>query len=178
MALTAKDLAGPDPKPMSKVEVDVLKELVSKLPPDPTIIQIGAERGVSTLAMLEARPDAFIFSIDMGPRPEERANLIKAGLEWQRVVRGLGKSQDIGKFWPRHWTCDLLFIDGDHRRPGIDLDIQFWAGFVEGGGLIVFHDYIPNPPPRIKGRVASAVDELCEGWNEVMYVDRIKAFRV
>jgi predicted O-methyltransferase YrrM len=120
----------------------------------------------------------------MGERPEERSNLEKAGLEYRRVVRALGKSQDIGKFFPLEWQCDLLFIDGDHRRPGIDDDINAWADTVKHGGYIVFHDYIPNPPQHIKGRVAEAVDEWkvnAVGFNycrQESIVDRLLTFRL
>ena len=173
---TCYDLCGPDPNPMTKQEARALKALCITLPQYPIIIQIGAERGVSTMAMLEERPDAFIFSIDTGERQQEYNNLKRAGLPWQRVVRGLGRSQNIGQHWPYYWACDLLYIDGDHRRPGIDEDIHLWIQHVKPGGTIVFHDYIPNPGPHIHGRVADAVDELVE-LEVVLLVDRLKAFR-
>lgn len=153
------DLAGPDPNPMTIQEVDALKALCRSLPADPIVIQIGAERGCSTLAILEERPDAFVFSVDCGVRPEEVENVKAAGLPWQRVVRGLGRSQNIGLHWPEAWKCDLLYIDGDHRRPGIDEDIAAWVPTVVSGGIIAFHDYIPpaERAPHIHGRVYEAV---------------------
>jgi len=175
--LTSKALAGPDPNPMTVDEVDALKTLCRMLPSNPVIIQIGAERGCSTLAMLEERPDAFILSLDIGERPEERKNLERAGLDWTRVVRGLGRSQNIGLHWPRGWRCDLLYIDGDHRYEGIRRDIEVWVDAVHEDGIIAFHDYIPDPPPHIIGRVARAVDELMAGYEEIQWVNRLKAFR-
>lgn len=170
-----KDLCGPDPNPMTLEEADALREIVISLPENPTIIQIGAERGASTVAMLDARPDAFIFSIDCGKRPEEFENLKRADLPWQRVARGLGRSQDIGVAWP--WEADLVFIDGDHRRPGIDEDIALWAD--KAKTWLVFHDYIP-PEEREKqlGRVWEAVEEWdAEGFEPVVLVERLKVFR-
>jgi predicted O-methyltransferase YrrM len=178
--LTSYDLSGADPNPMTAAEVDALKSLVRLLPGMPIIIQIGAERGCSTLAMLEENPDAFIFSIDIGAAETEKQHLIEAGLPWQRVVRGLGRSQDIGEAWPVEWFCNLLFIDGDHRHPGIDDDINIWKPQVIDYGIIAFHDYIPNPAPHIHGRVAEAVDEWQkrEPLERILLVDRLIAFRI
>lgn len=177
MTFSSYDLAGPDPNPMTKREIDALKQLCSGLPRNPIVVQIGAERGCSSLTILEGRPDAFIFSIDCGERPEELENLKKAGLEWTRVVRGLGKSQNIGLYFP--WSCNLLYIDGDHRRPGIDVDIELWFPTVKVGGIIAFHDYIPDPPPHVHGRVADAVDEWLDTAkvDDLLWVNRLRAFK-
>jgi predicted O-methyltransferase YrrM len=178
MAFSCFDLCGPDPNPMTKREAIALQELMASLPMNPVVIQIGAERGCSTLAMLEARGDAFIFSIDINPRPEERDNLAKAHLEARKVVRGLGLSASIGAYWPEDWKCHLLYVDGDHRRPGIDMDIKTWVPYVKDGGIIAFHDFIPpgERGPHIHGRVYEAVVELVD-LETILYVGRLKAFR-
>lgn len=177
MKFSWRDLCGPDPNPMSCKECEALQELCKQLPENPTIVQIGAERGTSTLAMLEARPDAFIYSIDMGECKSEFDNLRKAGLDTNRVQRVLGKSQDVGKTWNKF--CDLLFIDGDHRYAGVKSDIELFRPWVKSGGIIAFHDYIPEPiPPHIRGRVAYAVDEMMTDEQEIMWIERLKAFKV
>jgi len=171
-----KDCCGPDPNPMSLVEAEALRRIMNQLPPNPVIIQIGAERGASTLAMLDARKDAFIFSIDCGAREEEFENLKKANLPWKRVVRGLGYSQNIGQAWP--WKADMVFIDGDHRRPAIDNDIKLWAQHTTD--WLVFHDYIPpkERPSHIVGRVWEAVEEWdSSSFEEAFLVHRLKAYR-
>ena len=39
---------------------------------------------------------------------------------------------------------DFLFIDGDHRYPGVSRDYALYAPLVRPGGLIAFHDIRPN----------------------------------
>ncbi len=39
---------------------------------------------------------------------------------------------------------DFLFIDGDHRYPGVKQDYALYAPLVRPGGLIAFHDIRPN----------------------------------
>lgn len=170
------DLCGPNPNPMTVPEVKSLKKLVSGLPKKPIIVQIGAERGVSTMAILEERPDSFIFSIDIGECVGEFENLKKAELDWTRVVRVLGKSQTIGANWP--YRCDFLFVDGDHSENGVAGDIEAWVPKVLSSGIIAFHDYIPEPiPPEIKGRVVYAVDRLMKHHERILWTERLIAFR-
>jgi predicted O-methyltransferase YrrM len=182
MVLTSYDLGGPDPRPMSHGEIDTLKMLCRDLPPNPVIVQIGAERGCSTLAILEERPDAFIFSIDVGERPEETQNVKDGHQDHRRVVRGLGRSQNIGKFWPETWTADLVFIDGDHRYEGVLNDILEWTRVVRNNGYLVLHDFIhpDHRAPSIVGRVYEAVMEsgLFENFRTCVEYQRLIAFRV
>ena len=132
--------------------------------------------------MSSAKPSTPVdLSVDVGPRPEEFDNLRKAGMEWQRVVRGLGRSQDIGQYWPEKWKADLVYVDGDHRRPGIDGDLALWPQTVRPGGILALHDYIPpqERAPHIVGRVWEAVEEwreLATDFEEILCVGRLIAF--
>ena len=175
--LTSYDLCGPDPNTMTRPEVDFLKVLVSTLPSNATIVTIGAERGVSTLAILEAHAMAYVFSIDRSPCPTEFINLAMANKEHARVVRLLGRSQEIGEKWP--FTVSMVYVDGDHSKDGVEGDIYAWRAHIKVGGIMAFHDYIPEPiPPHIKGRVVHAVDPLMDGYEEIGLVERLKAFRI
>jgi predicted O-methyltransferase YrrM len=158
-------------------EVIALKELVRNIPADPVIVNIGAGlQGVSTLAMLEERPDAFIFSIDPKARPGETESLRGAGTPWRRVVRLLGRSQDIGKNW--RFPMDFLFVDGDHKYSSVMRDIKLFVPWVRSGGIAAFHDYVPCPLKKKARRATFAIDEGMVGYEEVLRVDRLKAFRV
>lgn len=178
MTFSWRNLCGPNPNPMTEKECLGLQELCEELPENPIIIQIGAERGTSTLAMLDARPDAFIYSIDRGVCPEEFDNLKKAGQDTKRVIRILGKSQDVGITWDK--MCDMLFVDGDHSYAGVKRDVELFRPWIKSGGIISFHDYIPEPiPPEIKGRAVYAIDEMMtDEYEEIMWIERLKAFRV
>ena len=152
------DLCGPDPNPMTMEEVRVLKMLTRGLCNHPTIVNIGAERGTSTLAMLEECPNATIYSVDIGECEAEFIHLRKAGLDETHVIRVLGESQKIDP--TPYAPIDMIFIDGDHRYEPVKQDIAVWTPFVRKGGIVAFHDYIPEPiPPHIRGRVVHAVDE-------------------
>lgn len=180
--LTSYDLCGPDPRPMTKEEVDAIKFIMRRFTHNtPIVVQVGAGIGVSTLAMLEARPDAVILSCDVGACEQEKENLEKAELDPRRVIRLLGKSQDIGVFWPcTEPFIDFLFIDGDHSEAGVRGDIVAWFDKVKIRGYVGFHDYIPEPiPQHIRGRVVYAVDDFKrrKDITEELWTQRLIVFQ-
>lgn len=157
---------------LTKDEALGLARGVEDLPPNPVIVNIGAWHGTSTVAMLETRPDAFIFSVDVKPWPLERENLIKYGLDHRRVVRILGNSAEID--WP--FDIDAIYIDGDHREAGIKADCEAWLHKVKPGGMIMFHDYIPLRPPK-KNQVAKVVDSFFKDQKPEYRAGRVIVFR-
>jgi len=159
MRFNSYDLAGPDPKPMTKGEVTVLKELVKRTFPD-----------------RPERPSATIFSIDINPCESEFENLRKAGLGEHGVIRLLGRSQDIGVGWP--FEVDFIWVDGDHSYHGVSGDIRAWFPRLISGGVIAFHDYFEGPPPKHNPSGAGrAVRELMGDHELVASFERIRAFK-
>jgi predicted O-methyltransferase YrrM len=161
-------------EPMSHAEIDCLKMLTGELPEKPTIVNIGAADGVSTCAFLEASPDAFIYSIDVEQCPQEFDNVRGCGLDDSRVVRLLGRSEEIGVEFP--YRCDLLFVDGGHFNAGNDIDV--WRDKVKRGGIIAFHDYQEVCPPENPGSVFTDVNSRLDPDSAMALVDRVIAFRV
>lgn len=164
---------GPDPRPLTKAEGQALSDLAKRLPPNPIIVQIGAYFGVSTAVMLETRPDAFIFSIDIKPCEQERVLLIDLGLDYRRVVRVLGDSAEVGAFWPHY--CNLLLIDGDHTYEGCKADCEAWLPSVKD--YVVFHDYIIAHPPE-KNQVFVVVEEFFHNYDYVVRAGSLIGFEI
>jgi len=177
--LKAKDLTD-GKEPVSHAEIDYLKELAAGLPENPTIVNIGAATGVSTLAFLEERPDCFIFSVDIYPCEEELKHVREGGHDHKRIVRLLGDSKLIGPKFP--YQCDLLFIDGDHWNAAGDIAAWIDTGKVKSSGVIAFHDYIVPPnPANNPGDVYAQVNEWIERnpqYERICWVDRVIAFRM
>lgn len=179
MMLSARDLTD-GKEPMSYAEIECLKKLACMLPDNPTIVNIGAATGVSTLAFLEARGDCFIFSIDVLPCEEELENVVKGGHERKRVIRLLGDSTAFGPKFPQ--KCDLLFVDGDHWGAGKDIKAWVETGKVRPGGVIAFHDWQPSgTAPNNPGSVTEDVLEWHNSHPEfvqIAEVERVIAFRM
>jgi cephalosporin hydroxylase len=66
-----------------------------------------------------------------------------------------------------HRTVDVLFIDGDHSYDGAKADFDLYSPLVRSGGLIAFHDIVPDHKTRYgrdTGRWAGEVPRL---WQDV-----------
>ena len=141
---------------MDAGEVDLLKRCAKELPEKPVCVNIGAGFGTSALAILEEKRDAFIFSVDIKPRPEEKKSVASAGFSPHQVVRVLGNSGYIGQHWPYN-DIDLLFVDGAHDNASVQRDIDAWVPNVKTGGFILFHDYKHRNLPDLTGIVNRAM---------------------
>lgn len=157
-------------------EIDLLKSCVQLLPASPVIINIGANVGTSSIAMLEERPDAFIFSVDL-KRERERDSVIECGLDPSRIVRVLGDSAEIGKHWP--YPFDLVFVDGSHTDEGVRADIEYWVMRLRPGGVVLYHDYNhPNYTRKPNVHLDDIVNEaMSDGWDRIGEARYLVAFR-
>lgn len=153
-------------------DVETLHQLAKMLPPNPIIVNIGACFGTSAMALLEDRPDAFVFSVDVWVCPKERAHLNQSDCDHKRVVRVLGDSAEIGIHWP--YFVDMVFVDGGHEYEQVLADIAAWLPKIQPGGIIAFHDYKLGPCAE----VGPAVDEGMKGHDPFLQVEGIVAYNV
>ena len=156
-----------------------LEGLVAILPDGARVINIGAQSGCSTIAMLRGGRDIedfYLYSIDIRPQPEEMEYALDCGLaDPQRFGQICQDSKVVGQ----HWSEDihLVFIDGDHSYDGCMGDIEAWEPHIVEDGYLVFHDYgYANPS------VTQAVDDWFEeavrrGWYKIGRVDISVAFK-
>jgi len=148
-----------------------LLSLVRDLRPT-RLLEIGTEKG-GTLFLFSrvASHDATIISVDLpgGPfgggysqwreslyksffLPGQKGHLVRKDSHDPRTLR-LVKSILQGE------QLDFLFIDGDHTYDGVKRDFEMYAPLVRKGGLIGFHDIVPNPrEPAI---------EVSRFWEEI-----------
>ena len=100
-----------------------------------------------------------------------------------RVVWHLAYSGEIGGSWGGG-AVDLVFVDGDHLEPGVQLDWDVWHPHVAPGGHVLFHDAREGQPAGrgLPGPTA-VVDRLFRGssavagWEIAAEVDRCVAVR-
>lgn len=163
-------------EPISHAEIGYLKELVRSLPPNSVVVQLGAGTGVFSLAALEERSDLLLFSVDIELCDAEFSNIRAAGLDATQVVRLLGRSEEIGVNF-RH-TSQMIFIDGGHFNAAADIDAWVKSGKIVQGGIIVFHDYIAEPPLNNPGSVFQDVNAGMVGFEEIGRCERLIVFKM
>jgi predicted O-methyltransferase YrrM len=123
-----------------------------------TVVEIGAYRGSSTIALASGIRDAGrgrVVSID----PHREAVGIYGGVfsevdhaVYLNNLERFGVSQWVehlcmkSKAASENWTSaiDLLWIDGDHSYAGVTIDIQRWTPLVGDQGIVIFDDVEPG----------------------------------
>jgi len=153
-------------------EILPLLGLLDSLKPQ-RICEIGAEGGGNLLLFsLVAAPDAQILSIDIEysfarrwsyphlAGPQQRVSCIRGDSHApQRLEMVRSQLQDA--------QLDFLFIDGDHSGRGVAQDFDMYSPLVRSGGIIAFHDIVPDFHTRYGAATVSDVGEVPAFWAEL-----------
>jgi len=147
-------------------------DLLSKDPPG-FLLEIGSRRGGTLFQMARnCAPDGTIISIDLEltwVRAKVHQHL---GSGNQRIVcvRGNSRSpQTIARVKSalRGNQLDCLFIDGDHSHSGVTADFANYAPLVRPGGIIAFHDIVPDHKSRYGFETESYTGDVPQYWQAI-----------
>jgi predicted O-methyltransferase YrrM len=177
----APDLAGvvdevlacaPFPAVQKRGEILPLLALVERSRPR-RLCEIGAAAG-GTLALLArvAAPDARLLSIDLHYAPARMRSHPRLAGPGQRITclradSQLGGTVAAVRRWLDGDALDVLFIDGDHSLAGVASDYDLYAPFVRPGGIIAFHDIVPDFKTRHGIVTGSDVGEVPAFWRDL-----------
>ena len=143
------------------------------------VVQLGAGSGTMALAILGARNDLKLWTVDNDEEnlDWERLALLNAGFDAQRDAKDghpryetiLSDSTQCGREWVG--TIDLVVIDTDHSYRGVRHDLRAWG---DKARLVFCHDYDGTTAPRRYPGVKRACDEYFDnapileaGWSAV-----------
>lgn len=153
-----------------RVEILQLLEAVRGIAPS-SVLEIGVAGGGTNLLLSRAHPNVdFVISIDLyirnkaklayfAPRGQERV-LFDASSYDPRTVRAV--STALGSR-----PLDVLFIDGDHSYDGARRDFLAYAPLVRPGGIIAFHDIVPDELTRTGRFTGNWVGEVPALWRDI-----------
>ena len=128
--------------------------------------------GTSFLFARAAMPDATIVLLDIQMAWTRRRALRRFARLQQRVVCIRGDSRDPA-IRNRVESCfggapvDFLFIDGDHRYDGVAADWNNYVSMVRPGGLVAFHDIVPDHRARFGRDTPSDSGGVPRFWAEL-----------
>lgn len=137
------------------------------------VCEIGAGGGGTLLCFAQAcEPNALVMSIDLCWPDGRRRLLERFGDGRRRMVCFQADSQvestrrQIEKELAGK-QLDFLFIDGDHSYQGVATDFAMYSPLVRPGGLIAFHDIVPDLKTRCGHESASDTGDVPRFWNEI-----------
>lgn len=140
-----------------------LYTIVSSLPEDAVIVEIGSFLGRSTTAMAFACKGTGrkIYCIDTFQGNDSDFVKGESNVTWEGdefltqfkknissndlmeyVIPMPGLSHEVGADWDR--KIDFLFIDGSHVYEDVLRDFETFGPHVKAGSIIAFHDVLPN----------------------------------
>jgi predicted O-methyltransferase YrrM len=138
-----------------------LYELVKTLPKDKVVVELGVNRGETTIALLAAVNDTggHLYSNDvqncndLGENLEDyRDGLQKYNPNWTFL---LGDDLVIGKEW--RMPIDFLYIDTVHSYEQTIQELRIWGKWLKPNAIIALHDTDPN--------------NVHPNWNGISYAE-------
>ena len=156
-------------------EAVVLAELVSQLPANSKIVEVGSLAGRSSCALCFYAKHMQVYCVDAWDVKYIKDLVLKEIFSNIDVLKVFKNNMAKNGFTPvalrltsveaskrfKDNSIDLIFIDADHAYESIREDIQSWLPKVKKGGIICGHDYSGQEKGVIK-----AVDELL-GKNKI-----------
>jgi predicted O-methyltransferase YrrM len=144
--------------PPRTMHTDAEAELIARLAEGRrSVVEIGVYEGSSAAVIVGALGPGAVFHLidpftENALRPGHRGT---PGATRRVVDRAAGRdgpelrwhvteSHAAAQSWSE--PLDLVFIDGDHTEEGCRLDWDDWHGFVEPGGVVLFHDAREGEP--------------------------------
>jgi len=153
-------------------EIKNLLLILNKVKPK-VILEIGTARG-GTLFLFSnvAHEEATLISVDLYQFIEKRILFKYIKKEKQKIFLIQGDSHSIKTLRKiegilRDDKVDFLFIDGDHSYEGVKKDFEMYSTLVRKGGIIAFHDIIPDYYTKYGIKTDSWAGEVYKFWNEI-----------
>jgi cephalosporin hydroxylase len=153
-------------------EVTQLLQVVSRIKPR-RVVEIGSQGGGNLFLLSKvAAPDAKILSIDLNFAPAQMAAYPSLAAPTQRLTCFKGDSSSPEMLrrvqeWLGGEQLDFLFIDGDHTLGGVTADYRTYAPLVAPGGVIAFHDIVPDFTTRYGRKTIAVAGDVPIFWNRL-----------
>jgi cephalosporin hydroxylase len=153
-------------------EVTQLLQVVAPRKPR-RLLEIGSQGGGNLFLLAKvAAADAKILSIDLNFSPTQMAAYPSLAAPTQRLTCFKGDSSSPAMLrrveeWLGGDRLDFLFIDGDHSLAGVTADYRTYAPLVAPGGVIAFHDIVPDYTTRHGRKTIAAAGDVPIFWNRL-----------
>lgn len=156
-------------------ELETLCHLVKSVNPT-TMIEFGVNSGRTAKAILREVPSLTEYvGVDVLPgyvtaMPVQRrevplaaGHMVKNDKRVRLIVTKDGSHGLQPEDLPR---ADVVFIDGDHSRAGVEKDTHLARSVIKKGGLIIWHDY--NDTGRVD--VREVLHEYRDAGSDIIHV--------
>lgn len=167
---------------MNEGELETLCELARKAKPK-TVIEFGINTGRTAKAILrEVEGIEKYVGVDVLPGyvtekhvqrkeiPDLAGELVKDDPRVELIVRKNGSHELEASDLPE---ADVVFIDGDHSRAGVEKDTALARAVARKGAIIIWHDYneVKDKYGRSAVDVADVLHEMAADGHYIKHVE-------
>lgn len=151
-------------------EIEQLIELVRTCAPR-VVVEVGTHKGGNSFLFCHALPTVeLVVGLDLNVQNAAKLKFCVRRCQRYVALHGDSQTQVQRRRLERVLTgrpIDFLFIDGDHSYAGARADYDLYAPLVRPGGLIAFHDIIPDHGTRFGKQTGCWTGEVYKLWAEV-----------
>lgn len=150
-------------------ECEAFYNVLSRLAPHSTIVEVGVEYGRSTSIILQVAKEKEHEVILVDPykdTPEIWGAFINAMFRLRLTNFTFRKlrTEDVPD-WPE--SIDLVHIDGNHTEQGVATDVRILVPRVPVGGFVCAHDFGRDSLPEVYKVLHPFFDGHPETWEPV-----------
>jgi predicted O-methyltransferase YrrM len=137
------------------------------------VLEIGTARGGTFFMLCQvAHPRARLVTVDI----TEPSSLVESYRHGHQEVSGIvgdSTSAAVNERVRRQFPngVDVLFIDGDHRYEGVRADCEIYSPLVRPGGIMAFHDIVPDAEERTGAHGWAWAGGVPQFWREFKAVN-------
>lgn len=163
---------GPFWSNQKRAEILPLLEMLQERQPQ-FLCEIGTYKGGTLFLFCQAAAaNARIVSIDIDYPERKKRPFRRFARRGQRLHCLEADSQNIEtvatvKQLLAGQPLDFLFIDGDHSYQGVETDFELYSALVRPGGLIAFHDIVPDHGRKYGIATPRNTGEVPTFWAEI-----------
>ncbi|HMI67237.1 MAG TPA: CmcI family methyltransferase [Cyclobacteriaceae bacterium] len=155
----------------SKFEITSLLRFIENKKLSPLIIcEIGTANGGTNLLLASSLPSIkTVIGIDLYVKNKSKIRFFLNGKETHFINSSSYAANTIEQVKKilNGKRVDILFIDGDHRYEGVKKDFELYRTLVSDGGVICFHDIIPDYLARRNEYTGMWAGDVPKYWEEI-----------
>ena len=141
----------------------------------PTVVcEIGTADGGTNFLLSQALPTVqLMLGVDLYVKKRSKLQFFFREEQEVKLINGSSYSDSTlnqVKSLLAGRKIDLLFIDGDHRYEGVKQDFLSYKNLVRDGGIIVFHDIVPDYLTRYGTPTGRWVGGVPQFWNRIKFL--------
>lgn len=135
------------------------------------LCEIGTADGGTNFLLSQAIPSThFMVGVDLYVKNRSKLHYFSKPNQQMNYINGSSYGAgtvDKVKHLLGDKKLDLLFIDGDHSYEGVKQDFLKYRHLVRDGGIIVFHDIVPDYLTRYGTQTGRWVGDVPRFWNKI-----------